>query len=130
MFSTAAIFSLLAVFQLCVHRTKTALRILGCCLLKAAIINIFNIQIPLSHTTHFPSHPLIDKTLFAIQQCCLHRLSMVLRRKTTAPLRIEFACEPMNQTIVSFGFTVLREGRLLYSSRECIVMSSCNYKKN
>lgn len=89
---------------------------------------IFITQILLSHTTHFPSHPLIDKTPFALQQHYLHRLSMVLQWKTAALLRIEFACEPMNQTFVSFGFTALREGRLLYRSRRCIVMQSCNWE--
>lgn len=39
----------------------------------------FITQIPLPHTTHFPSYPLIDKTPFALQQHYLHRLSMVLR---------------------------------------------------
>lgn len=46
-------------------------------------------QIPLSHTTHFLSYPLIDKTLFALQRHYLPRLSMVLGWRTTALLRIE-----------------------------------------
>lgn len=84
----------------------------------------------LSHTTHFPSHPLIDKTPFALQQHYLHRLSMVLtvKDRSTAENRIENSREPMNQIIVSLGFTVLREGKLLYTSRECIVMQLCNCK--
>lgn len=49
----------------------------------------FITQIRLSHTTHFPSHPLIDETRFALRQHYLHGLSMVLWIKTTALLRIE-----------------------------------------
>lgn len=62
-------------------------------------------QIPLSHTTHFLSYPLIDKTLFALQQHYLPRLSMVVGWRTTAPLRIEenFPLQPMNQTDVASG---------------------------
>lgn len=49
----------------------------------------FITQIRLSHTTHFPSHPLIDETRFALRQHYLHGLSIVLQIKTTALLRIE-----------------------------------------
>lgn len=53
---------------------------------------------------------------------------MVLRLKTTALLRVELACEPMNQTVVSLGFRALREVRLLKSGRQCIVMFLCGCK--